>query len=64
MHGHGHPETWVEIGYNLSGAQLGLSNTTLNGATYLALATVRTLAGTPRQFALDDSARPEQFRSG
>lgn len=47
MHGHGHPETWVEIGYNLSGSQLGLSNTTLNGATYLALATVRTLAGLP-----------------
>ena len=31
LHGHGHPEAWIELGYSLTSAQLALPDSTLAG---------------------------------
>lgn len=50
MHGHGHAEGWVELGYNLSSAQLALPDSTLSLAAYLAQSTIRSVGGLPGVF--------------
>jgi hypothetical protein len=43
LHGHGHAEGWVELGYNLSGAQLALPDSTLAQPAYVAQSTIRSV---------------------
>lgn len=50
MHGHGHAEGWVELGYSLSSAQLALPDSTLSQAAYLAQSTIRSVGGLPGVF--------------
>jgi len=47
VHGHGHPEGWVELGYALSGSELGLPDATLNQPQYVNRSTLRALASRP-----------------
>ncbi|MEY4672541.1 MAG: hypothetical protein RL148_325 [Planctomycetota bacterium] len=47
LHGHGHPEGWVELGYALSSTQLNLPNSTLNSPTYVNQSTIRSAASVP-----------------
>ncbi|MFO7574467.1 MAG: hypothetical protein R6W67_04870 [Bacteroidales bacterium] len=46
LHGHGHAIQQLEWGYLLSSSQLGLSDATLNLATYIDQSSIRTLAST------------------
>ncbi len=41
LHGHGHPENWIELGYSLTGSQLALSDATLSQPTYVNQSTIR-----------------------
>lgn len=43
LHGHAHPIQRIELGYLLSKAELQLSNTELNSATYVAQSSIQTL---------------------
>ncbi len=45
LHGHGHTIQRVELGYLLSGAELRLSDATLNTITYIEESSIRTLVG-------------------
>ena len=41
LHGHGHPENWIELGYSLTSSQLALSDGTLSQSTYINQSTLR-----------------------
>lgn len=41
LHGHGHPENWVELGYRLTSTQLALPNNTLAHSSYISQSTMR-----------------------
>lgn len=41
LHGHGHPENWVELGYRLTSNQLALSDAVLAQPSYVAQSTTR-----------------------
>ena len=41
LHGHGHPEAWIELGYSLTSAQLALPDSTLAGSTYVNQSSIR-----------------------
>jgi hypothetical protein len=41
LHGHGHPEAWIELGYSLSATQLALSDSTLAQPTYVNQSSIR-----------------------
>ena len=41
LHGHGHPEAWIELGYSLTSSQLALPDSTLAQATYVNQSTIR-----------------------
>ncbi len=47
LHGHGHPEGWIELGYDLTSAELALSDTVLASPTYVARSTIRSAGGLP-----------------
>ena len=41
LHGHGHPEAWIELGYSLTSAQLALPDGTLAQPTYVNQSSIR-----------------------
>jgi len=47
LHGHAHPEDWIELGYALSSSQLGLSNAQINSSTYINQSTLRWIGQAP-----------------
>lgn len=47
LHGHGHPEDWIEFGYALSSSQLALSNAQLNTSSHIAQSTLRFIGSAP-----------------
>lgn len=47
LHGHGHPEGWIELGYDLTSAELALSDSTLASPTYVARSTIRSAGSLP-----------------
>lgn len=46
IHGHAHTIQRIELGYLISGSELGLSDAALNTNTYIEESSIRTLAGT------------------
>jgi hypothetical protein len=44
LHGHGHPNDWVELGYLLSASDLAQSDDVLDGSTYIDKSSIRALA--------------------
>ena len=47
LHGHGHPEAWIELGYSLTATQLGLSDATLAQPSYVVQSTIRSAGSLP-----------------
>ncbi|MGE0144265.1 MAG: LamG-like jellyroll fold domain-containing protein [Planctomycetota bacterium] len=47
LHGHGHPENWIELGYSLSAAQLALPDSTLAQPNYVVQSTIRSVGSLP-----------------
>lgn len=50
LHGHGHPENWIELGYTLTSSQLALPNSTLALNTYITQSTLRSVGSLPGVF--------------
>ncbi len=50
IHGHGHPETWVEFGYTLTAATLMLPDATINAPTHINDSTIRHLGSLPNTY--------------
>jgi hypothetical protein len=44
LHGHGHPNNWVELGYLLNATDLALPDEVLDGSTYIDKSAIRALA--------------------
>lgn len=47
IHGHGHPEDWIELGYGLTANQLALNNTQLNSPNYISASTLQAVVSAP-----------------
>lgn len=47
LHGHGHPEGWVELGYGLSSADLNLADNVLAQSIYVDASSLRSAASQP-----------------
>ena len=47
LHGHGHPEGWIELGYDLTATQLALPDSTLANPAYVAQSTIRSAGSLP-----------------
>lgn len=47
LHGHGHHEGWIELGYTLTSSQLALPDQTLASPTYVAQSTIRSAGSLP-----------------
>lgn len=41
LHGHGHPEAWIELGYSLTSTQLALPDSTLAQSSYVNQSSIR-----------------------
>jgi len=50
LHGHGHPENWIELGYTLTSSQLALPNSTLALSSYITQSTLRSVGSLPGIF--------------
>lgn len=50
LHGHGHPENWIELGYTLTSSQLALPNSTLALNSYITQSTLRSVGSLPGVF--------------
>jgi hypothetical protein len=50
LHGHGHPEGWVELGYTLSSTQLALPDNILAQPSYAAASSLRSVGTLPGVF--------------